>query len=530
MMTCEGSGFATKNKEQPVSSFAPSFAPVVEAPRVRSGFSERPASHPNDESLLVLSDVHLGSDLNDKLAGDGMLRRSKSVDADLISLLEHYRSTKPTGKRWRLVVAGDFIDFIGMTIEAGDSPISTEPSEEERAHGLGNSADHARVKLMRVAIRHRDVFASMARFVAVGNTLTIVHGNHDLEFHWDVVKAEMRKALAELAKEFDPEIDLAAFDARIEFNPWFFYIGGVAYIEHGHQYDPFCATPHVMAPFSPLDPRRMARGFCDVLLRFVVKPTRGLREHGHETLGLSDYLAFGAKLGVRGGLQLGVRFFRAVMELFRVRRAELSEAAKALRAEHERRLTLLGEATRIGIDRLRALAALQVPPVTHSIRGILASVLLDRLALAFTSIFALLCVAVFVGHRGYFWGSIACVAAAWILVHRYLASQRQLDPAEQLIERASKLARLFPAAFVVMGHTHIPVRVPVNDGASTYINVGSWAEEEADPTTGEGDAPPPTYRAARTHLVIHPVESGSPVAEFLTWDTGLGPRNYVTKT
>ena len=47
-----------------------------------------------------------------------------------------------------------------------------------------------------------------------------------------------------------------------------------------------------------------------------------------------------------------------------------------------------------------------------------------------------------------------------------------------------------------MGHTHTPARVTLNDGASTYINVGSWAEEEADAQ----DPARKAHRAARTHL------------------------------
>jgi UDP-2,3-diacylglucosamine pyrophosphatase LpxH len=90
-----------------------------------------------------------------------------------------------------------------------------------------------------------------------------------------------------------------------------------------------------------------------------------------------------------------------------------------------------------------------------------------------------------------------------------------------MVERAAKLARLFPAAFVVMGHTHIPVRVPVNAGSATYINVGSWAEEEAEAGVAVHEA----SRAARTHLVIHVKDSG-PEAEFLTWDSENGPQTY----
>ena len=135
-----------------------------------------------------------------------------------------------------------------------------------------------------------------------------------------------------------------------------------------------------MAPMSPLDQRRTMRSFSDVLLRWVVRPTRGVPEYGHHRMGLVDYVLLAARLGVVGLVRLGLRFAAAVVELFRLRRSYLTGAAQALREEHERRMGALAVATRLGIERLRALAALQVPPVTRSIPKILASVLLDRLA------------------------------------------------------------------------------------------------------------------------------------------------------
>ena len=52
------------------------------------------------------------------------------------------------------------------------------------------------------------------------------------------------------------------------------------------------------------------------------------------------------------------------------------------------------------------------------------------------------------------------------------------------------------------------------EGRATYINLGSWAEDEE--TVGTEIVVP--YAAARTHLVIHPAEAG-PVGEFLPWDS-----------
>ncbi|HEX7603016.1 MAG TPA: hypothetical protein VF316_15470, partial [Polyangiaceae bacterium] len=462
--------------------------------------SERDSARPGvpSESLLVFSDVHLGSDLNDQDTGH-VVRRSHRIDHDLVELLRHYLKTTPAGDRWRIVIAGDFIDFIGMAVGAGDETLSTELTSEEQEHGLGNSSDHARIKLRRVADRHADVFEALAAFVAEGHALTVVHGNHDVEFHWDDVKKDFRKILLAHAEARGKPIDTASFLERIEFNPWFFYWNGVAYIEHGHQYDPFCVTEHFMAPLSPFDPRRVARGFCDVLLRHVVRPTRGMPEHGHETTGLGFYLTFAARLGFGGMAKLAIRFARAVLELFRLRREHLSEATTALRKEHERRMALLAEATRIGMDRVRALTAMQAMPITGSIRGILASVLLDRLAVALAASILLVAFAILGAFHGHFLYGGLGVLAGWFLAHKHLSSKRHVDPADEMAIRATNLARLLPAAFVVMGHTHTPARVPVNNGASTYINLGSWAEDEPEPETTNA------YRAARTHLVIRMV-------------------------
>jgi UDP-2,3-diacylglucosamine pyrophosphatase LpxH len=481
-----------------------------------------PAGAPG-ETLLILSDVHLGSDINDRAPPGAAPRRSRGVDQDLVALFRHYARSVPVGERWRAVIAGDFIDLIGVTIttEGARAQLDTAPDAEELAHGVGNSSDHARAKLRRVAERHREVLAALADFVASGHALTMVHGNHDIEFHWEPVQAELKEILANLATASHPELDRAAFLARIEFNPWFFWADGVAYIEHGHQYDAMCATDYVMAPLSPLDPRRIARGFTEVFLRYVVRPTKGLKEYGHESKGLFDYITFATGLGLRGLFGLAWRFASAVIELFRLRRAYFTDAARKLREEHEKRVALLAQATRIGLDRLRALIALQVPPVTRSIGGILASVLLDRLALGLGASLAIVGVAIASWNHGHRWWGAACVVVAWALANRYLSSKRHIEPDALLADRAQHLAKLFPAAFVVMGHTHVPQRICVNGGETTYINVGSWAEEEP-----EEDAA--AYRAARTHLVIRATDHG-PVADLLAWDSAAGPRAYEPK-
>jgi hypothetical protein len=170
---------------------------------------------------------------------------------------------------------------------------------------------------------------------------------------------------------------------------------------------------------------------------------------------------------------------------------------------------------------MRALSALQVAPATRTVGGILTSVLLDRLVLGLVAVLSLLVVALMTAlHVAHSWWGGPWIALAWAAGHRHLARQRTVDPGERMVERAVSLATLFPAAFVVMGHTHTPEMRALSHGRATYINVGSWAEEEQD-----GSAPvDESYRSARTHLVVYNGDEG-PVAELLAWD-GDGPRSF----
>ena len=171
------------------------------------------------ESLLVFSDVHLGSDIVD--GHPHRVMRSGAIDRDLIKLIAHYRTQPRVADRWRIVIAGDFIDFIGMSVSpTGAAAALTELTDEERQHGLGNAADHARLKLQRVLDRHGDVFDALAAFLAEGNALTLVHGNHDIEFHWDAVKEDLRNDLLARASRGERALEAEEFLARIEFSPW----------------------------------------------------------------------------------------------------------------------------------------------------------------------------------------------------------------------------------------------------------------------------------------------------------------------
>jgi UDP-2,3-diacylglucosamine pyrophosphatase LpxH len=427
-----------------------------------------------------------------------------------VALLEWYRQRRLGGRPWRLVFAGDLVDFVGMSVSAAPEEIETELTEEEREHGLGSAVDHTIAKLRRVAENHRDVFAALARFVASGNELLIVRGNHDVDFHWKPVQDELCKLLARHAR-----IDAG----RVEFVEWFYYEEGRVYIEHGHQYDDYCAHEHVLHPVLPSDPRRSYRSLSDILLRYVVRPTRGMSESGHEHATAFDYLRFALRLGSSGMLTLGRRFLVAIAALVAVWRDHFSDAARWVREEHERKLALLAEARQISLIKLRALALLQRPPVTRSLLRILAGVMLDRIAMAVAGLIALIFVLVtrWTPELGIGVGlGVASIGTGFWLWRR---ARGAIDASQSLREGAARVASLFPAAFVVMGHTHLPE--VHSAGAHTYVNLGAWAEEDA-PDGSKSPSP-----ASRTHLVVED-KDGMPVASLLTWDS-TGPRRFLSR-
>lgn len=398
------------------------------------------------------------------------------------------------------MIAGDFIDFAGMSVTAS-AELENAPNAEEREHGLGSAADHTLAKLRLVMEHDACVMESLARFVAAGNSLVILRGNHDVDWHWESVQAEFRRGLSERAP-IDP--------AAVEFAPWFYYEEGLVFVEHGHQYDAYCSYDHVLNPVSPADPKRTMRSLSDVLLRYVVRPTPGMSEVGHEAHGVADYVRFGWRLGIGGMWALFARFVGATRALVSLWREHVSEPMSFVRREHESRMQRLSRMHQIQLERLKSLARLQRPPITRSLLAIFASVLLDRVLLGLVG-GALVVGSLLLIDSWVVGAMAACVAS--LLVLGLGAAWRKLrlsiEPSIELRERSPLVAKLFPAAFVVMGHTHLPEVRPAT-AESTYVNLGAWAEE--DSPQGHPSALP----ATRTHLVLARVGE-QPVAGLLRW-------------
>lgn len=464
-------------------------------------------------NLLALSDVHLGSELVQHVRPHmpWCSATSRRRDRDLVALLEWYAERRVGGHPWKLVIAGDFMDFTGMSVMPEPTPheIRTAPTNEERAHGLGGAADHARAKLRLVMHHHALVMDAVSAFLRAGHQLLVIPGNHDADFHWQSVQADFRQALSS-GGGVSPQ--------QIEFSPWFYCEEGVIYFEHGHQYDAYCSHDHVLHPVSPRDPRRTTSSLSDILVRYVVRPTPGMTEGGHDQMHALDYVRFGLSLGVRGLLALIGRYSRVLGAALALWQEHRSAAGVGAGQAHDQLVRRWCEERQFGVERVLALARLQLPPLTRSLAGILTSLMLDWVLLGLTVAGTLGALVIWQEHwrAASLWG--LGLLGALLLLRKTWFIRQGVEPSSMLRERAGRLAALFPSAVVVMGHTHLP-EFRKNTDQSLYVNLGTWAEEE--PPAGRAAALP----ATRTHLVLTRAPTGA-TAELLTWGDGA-PRPFA---
>src|SRR3954463_16548823 len=181
-------------------------------------------------NLVAISDLHLGCDLKPS----GKTQRPASFDTQLAAFLDFHAVNQRDGKPWRLLLNGDIVDFVAITVTPGPEA-SFEVSEEEREFGLAPEESKCVWKLRKTMERHPLVFDALSRFLQKGNSLHIVRGNHDAEFHWPAVQAALK---ADLAGRAGLEGAVRRrFERRIEFHPWFYLEPGFFYAEHGNAHD-----------------------------------------------------------------------------------------------------------------------------------------------------------------------------------------------------------------------------------------------------------------------------------------------------
>jgi len=448
-------------------------------------------------NILVVSDLHFGEEL---LPGASLERR-RAVElgsSAFREFLRYHTVRRRDGRPWRLVIAGDLFDFMSVVISGTkERPAKTA---DERQFGLGRGTQPGVARMRLICEAHRPLLADLGRFAAAGHTVEIVVGNHDVEL-----------LSADVVRELFDQLIAAGTDERtlprITVVPWFVYIPGVCWIEHGHVYDEGCSFEFNLAPMDPKD-GWLVYNADYAAVRYLGSTVPEIDPHGIEEWSFWGYMRYTMGLGFRSGLQLWIAYARFVKALFTARRLHRSSKRRERRRrEHHTRLAEVAHAGGISADTAASIDRLARTPLTVSGRRVGRMVMLDRFGIGAGSLLAILVLLVTVSLGWALVGAAAVVVGA-VAITRWLGRHMV---SSQLPMRAvpQRLRKLVDAPVVVFGHTHDPRWQKLRSGG-LYINAGTWL-----PATRPG------LRRSFTFVTIQPDAAGPPTVELRQWREGV---------
>jgi UDP-2,3-diacylglucosamine pyrophosphatase LpxH len=394
--------------------------------------------------LVIVSDLHLGP-------GPSECVESFYNDTAFARFLDQMREDR----RFRLVILGDFIDFLRAELVTNPE---AEPMSEAIALGT----------LDRVIEGHPKVFDALARFLASGGTLDVVVGNHDIELVRPVLQDRLRAALG----------------PRVAFHRWIYYVPGLLYAEHGHQYDSLNCFSTFLEPFAD-DGKVLERPiglylFCEVeRLNAALDPCPDHASHHFR------YFALAARRRPREAAVAMRR--KAAVVAATVRHARnMSTPERDERRAAYRRHVLPAYAHQIGLSTRSLLAIDALSSAPKQPERVLASQVLHRMTPSRT-----------IGPLG---RRVKYLEDASIAIHETLRQERRDVP------------------FYVFGHSHGAQHLPLDFGptAPQYLNSGTWSSI-VSPTSETLRSLLPTF----VHITA-PDDGSPPTARLLAWNNANG--------
>jgi hypothetical protein len=439
---------------------------------------------PTPERFLVVSDLHL-SDFEEHADGWKAHKRAKhSIDADFRALVDSFLEASPAGAGNVLVLNGDVFDFDLVTETPKDDRFPVSASERNR--GLLPTADKSAWKLQCMMRDHAEFLRTLARFLALGNVVVYVLGNHDRELHFP----EVQQALVAALRSSAASIGLTFDEAGLRFEPWFYHVPGVLYAEHGQQYDYYSSFRFVLSPVVRTRAgEEIALSMGNLSNRYLVSRMGFFNPHA------SDYI-----LNVFHYVLHWMRFYALTRHsiVFNWFWGSILVVARllALKTKMHRRPAnydaLMAEAAQrsgLPVSTLRSLSRLHRAPITMRFYRILREFWIDRLivAIVMTAVTVALAVAPVP-----LWVKLMVPLSTFPLlyfVYESLARGETIFTAEHEIPRyAGAIAGLLGTKVVTFGHTHKPRVVPLGRDRA-FVDTGTWAPMAPggqDPATVSG--------------------------------------------
>jgi len=445
-------------------------------------------------NYLVVSDLHLRGGFDNPTEG------LYHFDEEFADFLRYYRLHRGSNRPWHLVIGGDFIEFLYIT----DRPDPNERllrgctfMESEYRYGAGTESPKSRWKLDRILrSSHPQLLLALARFVAEGNEVIVLRGNHDSEMFWPEVQEHFRRLIAE---HHPADVSYMAMKEavaqRVQFPEWFLYVPDLLYVEHGCQYDQFCSFQYFMYPVVPESPTRIQMSIAELSIRYFTNQMKMINAMAAENIkSVSEYIGW----VLRGNWSMLPRTFNLYTGMVRRVLAKSGrpdpQAESAVRAEHERRVAATDEHFGLPPGTAALVDAMHSTPVMRFPFAMAQFLAIDLIAGSLALALAAAAVLIWYPARVGLLALVGAAALAALIGYIGALRFRRVTEAAELNRTAGRLAQLFKVPYVIFGHSHGAGRWSL-PGGGTYVNVGTWVPE--------GDAAYFVYFAAEGEGAAH---------------------------
>jgi UDP-2,3-diacylglucosamine pyrophosphatase LpxH len=401
---------------------------------------------------VAISDIHLC----EVERTDGLWMRYRqakfSPDDDLAAMLDAVRAKVLLLKdELCLVLNGDVFDFDAPRVVAGESVF----------HDLPRTAEHAVPAIVAILDDHPAFVAALGRVLADGHEVVFVSGNHDVLLTLPEVRAVVIQRLLQAAPGTAVE--------KIVFRGWFHVTPDGIVLEHGHQYDGYCAHRYPMVPFEP-EGREIHPTMGSLTTRNLVSRMGFFNPHvdGSFMLSTLGYLGHWARYYLFSRHSLMFAYAKGAARTL----AQLVQRRfPASRARRRENVLAAARETGAPIARVARHARLYDTPAEDRLRTVIREFWVDRVALLGLTV--VLGLVFFLATHGPLMAG-AALAPVLFVTYELSVPKPPLDAVWRRVQRAARrVARVHHARAVVLGHTHQPAGEWV-DGVF-YGNTGSWS-------------------------------------------------------
>ena len=480
-------------------------------------------------NLLVVSDLHLCEGFNAKTGKFSRMEDFLFDDA-FGRMLRYHESVRQQprfgGRPWLLILNGDIFDFLQVVslpdeglmlrlVKGVEQHCDLPP--QEQAYGLGITPIESEWKMKQIARGHQNFFAALGWFIAHGNHVAMIKGNHDIELHWSIVRerflveVERSYVRQRLARGWEEPLDFETITDSFHFYPWFYYEPGVVYIEHGGQYESSSHFPNFLQPVDPDHSDWIWMPWGSLFVRYLFNEVEDVHPFADNVKPPVRYFVWAFRQAPLMTIKLLItRGWVFVRAFWNIGRKTIAYAC-APREDDVRRQF---EDESLPCWVAQRIAQLARQRTTRSTLEFLGTVVQGIPVLLALVLLIVLGVTIFNARWG--WAFVCMFGLAGVyLLHRVLKGQFSDVLDDYMLRVGRDIERIlgdeYAVRYIVFGHDHKADVERLNH--SWYVNTGTWVQIYEKDGPIEGREKLTFFRLVRGEL-------GSPA--LLRWDDGAG--------